>query len=367
MTMQGVRCCCETFGTNIILFHHASGDDPENDGDTKMFLTDDEVAVKKKTNIFDELFYTSFKDNKLLRNVSNKKYQSIEDDEYFDVLRDWDSSKIQRIDDWKNGIYEIVKKTQNDTEIQPLNNITDGVDYLPINFTIHAGPSSWEQMSKLKSKLFGLYIKVKIQIARRREQHKTETSDEKYQLMKMEVDQMKFTEPFGIYKWAKTESQLYGLPPSLQEKYSKMILSYEFRKRPSRITRDRLMNWMGRQQQRPCYNFGVRFNNRTVEKDVRVGQLVHFISPVGPLYVKSTSKSCVFPIHLYGRIAALEGDIVLFQDRPYKIPKGYCWILDHDRISNCLDSRENGAVPLVNLRRRITFSFRFWPPSFERQ
>ena len=64
------------------------------------------------------------------------------------------------------------------------------------------------------------------------------------------------------------------------------------------------------------------------------------------------------------RISALEGDVVTFKGRKYKVPEDHCWVLG-DNPKESWDSRHYGALPLQNLRSRVLFTFQLDPFSLK--
>lgn len=85
---------------------------------------------------------------------------------------------------------------------------------------------------------------------------------------------------------------------------------------------------------------------------------VRFKKPI--LTSTPSSYRYVEDVSIIKRVSALEGDVVDFQGKRYKIPEGHCWVLG-DNPAKSGDSRHYGAVPLQNLRQLVLFTFRFHP------
>lgn len=64
------------------------------------------------------------------------------------------------------------------------------------------------------------------------------------------------------------------------------------------------------------------------------------------------------------RVAALEGDVVQFEGKPFTVPKDHFWALG-DNPAESTDSRHYGAIPLQNIRGRVLFTFQFDPFGFK--
>ena len=62
------------------------------------------------------------------------------------------------------------------------------------------------------------------------------------------------------------------------------------------------------------------------------------------------------------RVTGLENDVVVFQGRLYRVPKGHFWSLG-DNAKASMDSRHFGAVPLANLRLKTIFTLHPTKPS----
>ena len=97
--------------------------------------------------------------------------------------------------------------------------------------------------------------------------------------------------------------------------------------------------------------------------DLRVGQMVVFGLESSP----KVNPEKFWAFHgvrfLVKRVAAVEGDIVDFENTRVRVPKGHFWALG-DNASMSYDSRAFGPVPLSNLRAVLvgyvaTSPFRF--------
>jgi len=85
--------------------------------------------------------------------------------------------------------------------------------------------------------------------------------------------------------------------------------------------------------------------------DVSVGSIVSFVV---------ARRECQ-PAFVQKRIRALAGDIVEYKGKRMIVPDGHFWAVG-DNEPESFDSRNFGAVPLTNLRRRAHISFSYSPP-----